>query len=95
LYNVVVLTNMEHQAAASTTTSRKEQVARNYRNRYSTDPDFREKERQRAAAYINSRRDHCKRLWAARYAAKKASAVPAAAAVAAAPYNSTSTAGSC
>jgi hypothetical protein len=55
--SIVVLTNMEHQAAASPT-SRKEQVARNYRNRYNTDPEFREKERQRAAAYIDSRRDH-------------------------------------
>jgi hypothetical protein len=82
---------MEQQAAASTT-SRKEQVARNYRNRYSTDPEFREKERQRAAAYIDSRRDHYKRLWAARYAARKATAVAAAAA--AVPYNSMSTAAS-
>jgi hypothetical protein len=61
---------MEQQAAASTT-SHKEQAARNYRNRYNTDPEFREKERQRAAAYIGSRRDHYKRLWAARYAAKR------------------------
>jgi hypothetical protein len=83
---------MEQQAAASTT-SRKEQAARNYRNRYNTDPEFREKERQRAAAYIGSRRDHYKRLWAARYAAKKAAAVAAAAA--AMPDNNMSTAANC
>jgi hypothetical protein len=85
---------MEHQATASTT-SRKEAGSRYYRNRYSTDPDFREKERQRAAPYNDSRRDHYKRLWAARYAVRKASAVAAAAAAAAAPYNSNSSAANC
>jgi hypothetical protein len=67
---------MDQQAAASTT-SRKEQVASSYRKRYSTDPEFREKERQ-TAAYINSRRDHYKKLWQARYAARKAAAAAAA-----------------
>jgi hypothetical protein len=81
---------MDQQDAASTP-SRKEQVARQYRNRYSTDPEFREKERQRAAADIDSRRDHYKRLWKARYAARKA----AAAAAAAMPEHNTTTAASC
>ena len=70
---------MEQQVAASAP-SRKEAGSLYYRNRYNTDPEFREKERQRAAAYIDSRRDHYKRLWQARYAAKKAAAVAAAAA---------------
>jgi hypothetical protein len=87
---------MEQQATAlSATPSRKEAGSGYYRNRYSTDPDFREKERQRAAAYIDGRCDHYKRLWAARYAAKKASAAAAAAAAAAAPDNSNSTAANC
>jgi hypothetical protein len=94
--SMVVPANMEQQATAlsASTPSRKEAGSRYYRNRYSTDPDFREKERQRAAAYIDSRRDHYKRLWAARYACKKAAA-QAAAAVPAAPDNSRSTAASC
>jgi hypothetical protein len=79
---------MEPQAAASPA-SRKEAGSRYYRNRYSTDPEFREKEHKRAAAYIDGRRDHYKRLWQARYAARKA------AAAAATPEHNTPTAVSC
>lgn len=59
------------------TPSRKETCSLYYRNRYNADPEFREKERQRAAAYIEGRRDHYKRLWQARYIAKKAAALAA------------------
>lgn len=69
---------MEQQTAASTPSGKKA-GSRYYRNRYNTDPEFREKERQRAAAYIDSRRDHYKRLWQARYAARKAATAAAAA----------------
>jgi hypothetical protein len=71
---------MEDIATAST--RRKEACSRYYRNRYNTDPSFREKERQRAAAYISSRRDAYKQLWRTRYATKKAAAVAAAPTVA-------------
>jgi hypothetical protein len=48
-----------------------------YRTRYNADPEFCKSERQRAAAYIDSRRDHYKMLWQARYAAKKLKAAVA------------------
>jgi hypothetical protein len=83
---------MDHQTAASPP-SRKEAGSLYYRNRYNTDPAFREKERQRAAAYIDLRREHYKKLWQARHAAKKA--VAAAAVAAAAPEHNTACDASC
>lgn len=66
------------QQVPASAPSRKEAGSLYYRNRYNTDSAFREKERQRAAAYIDSRREHYKQLWQARYAAKKAAAAAAA-----------------
>lgn len=69
-----------HQMEQQPTLSQREAGSRYYRIRYSTDPEFRKRERERAAAYIDRRREHYKRLWRARYVARKAAAAAAAAA---------------
>lgn len=63
---------MDDAQQRPTEVSRKEASSMYYRTRYHSDTQFREKEKARAANYIQARREHYKQLWRAKYDRQKA-----------------------